>query len=187
MIAAARFQSVLWVAGASAAGILCYLVTQGVAAERAELARTERAIVSNQIAIRDLETELGTRGNLAQMERWNAQVLALKAPEARQFVGDNVQLASLGMAEKPGMEAKLVRVAAEKPVAPKLAEPVVLASAEQASDGEPMLRHATYMKPAPDAVAGLEKVAARRDGLIDSAALADINRIARTEGGNAKQ
>lgn len=187
MIAAARFRSVLWVAAASTAGVLCYLVTQGVAAERAELARTERAIHSNQVAIRDLETELGTRGSLAQMERWNTQVLALQAPEARQFIGEDVQLASLGMTEKPGMEAKLVRVAAPKPVAPRLAEPVVLASAEPVSDGEPMLRHATYMRPAPDAIAALEhKVAVRRGGLIDPAALADINRIARTEGGTAK-
>lgn len=187
MIAAARFQSVLWVAAASTAGIVCYLVTQGVAAERAELTRTEHAIRANQVAIRDLETELGTRGSLAQMERWNAEVLALKAPEARQFIGDDVQLASLGMAEKPGMEAKLVRVAAEKPVAPKIVEPVVLASAEPVSDGAPMLRHATYMKPAPDAVAGLEHKVAARPRLLDAAVLADINRIARTEGENAKQ
>lgn len=189
MIAAARFRSVLWVAAASAAGIGCYLVTQGVAAERAELARTERAIMASLSAIRDLETELGTRGNLAQMERWNAQVLALKAPEARQFVGEDVQLASLGMPEKPGMQARVVQVAAARPVEPKLTEPVRLASAADAlTEAEPLLRHATYMKPAPDRVTDLErKVAARGDGLLDAGALADINRIARTEGGNAKQ
>lgn len=189
MIAAARFRSVLWVAAASAAGVGCYLVTQGVASERAELARTERAIVTNLAAIRDLETELGTRGNLAQMERWNTQVLALKAPEARQFVGENVQLASLGMPDKPAMEARVVQVAAVKPVAPKMAEPVQLASAaDSIGEAEPLLRHATYMKPAPDRVADLEhRVSMRADTLLDPGALADINRIARTEGGNAKQ
>lgn len=190
MIAAARFRSVLWVAAASAAGISCYLVTQGVAAERAELSRTQRAITANLTAIRDLETELGTRGNLAQMERWNAQVLALKAPEARQFVGENVQLASLGMPDKPAMEVKVVQVAAVKPAEPKMAAPAVqLASAADAAAGtEPLLRHATYLKPMPDRVVDLEsKVSARADRLIDPGALADINRIARTEGGNGKQ
>jgi len=188
MIAAARFRSVLWVAAASTAGLCCYLVTQGVAAERAELARTERAIMANRLAIRDLETELGTRGNLAQMERWNAQVLALQAPEAKQFLNGDVQLASLNMPEKPAMEARIVQVAMTKPAEPKVAPPpITMAAAETASDGQPMLRHATYMKPS-EQVANLErKVSARAESLLDPVALAEINRIARTEGGNGRQ
>ncbi|MDX3885015.1 MAG: hypothetical protein QHC65_11370 [Sphingomonas sp.] len=179
MIAAARFRSVLWVAAASTAGLACYMVTQGVAAERAELARTERAILANRVAIRDLETELGTRGSLAQMERWNAQALALKAPEARQFIGGEVQLASLGMPAKPAMEAKLVQVAAAKQVAP--VAPSAPAEPDAVGTEEPMLRHATYMKPAPDRVAGLERKISARGDLLGADALAEIGRIARTE------
>lgn len=183
MIAAARFRSVLWVAAASTAGLCCYLVTQGVAAERAELSRTERAILANRIAIRDLETELGARGSMAQMERWNSQVLALKAPEAKQYLNGNVQLASLGQPQVPAMEAKLVQVAMAKPVAPPTP-----AAPDAVGDGEPLLRHATYMKPAPDRVADLErKVSARGGSLLDADAVAELGRIARTEQGAAAQ
>ncbi|ARS27458.1 hypothetical protein [Sphingomonas sp. KC8] len=183
MIAAARFRSVLWVAAASTAGLGCYLVTQGVAAERAELARTERAIFANRIAIRDLETELGTRASMAQLERWNVQVLALKAPEARQFVNGNVQLASLGMAVQPAMTAKLVQVAATKP-----ATPPPPATPDVPETAEPLLRHATYVKPAPDRVAQLEqKISARGERLLNADALAELGRIARTERGTGNQ
>ena len=33
-----------------------------------------------------LQTELGTRGRLAQLEQWNADVLALSAPTTPQFL-----------------------------------------------------------------------------------------------------
>ncbi|MET0270882.1 MAG: hypothetical protein ABW173_10680, partial [Sphingomonas sp.] len=92
---AARFRSITWVAVAVVPVLACYLVTQHVAAERAELAKVERKIGQTRRAIRDLETELGTRGNLAQIERWNGQTFALTAPSAEQFVSDGVQLASL--------------------------------------------------------------------------------------------
>ncbi|SNS18975.1 hypothetical protein SAMN06295912_102185 [Sphingomonas laterariae] len=186
MIAAARFRSVLWVAAASTAGLACYLVTQGVASERAELARTERAILANRIAIRDLETELGARGSMAQMERWNTRVLALKAPEARQYLHGDVQLASLGMPETPAMAARVVQVAATKPVTPTA--PAGPAAPEQVASAEPLLRHATYMKPPPDRVVDLErKVSARGDGLLGADAVADLDRIARSERGAGGQ
>ncbi|WP_197277222.1 hypothetical protein [Sphingomonas profundi] len=92
---AARFRSVTWVAIALVPALGSYLVTQYVAAERAELARVERRIGQSRKAIRDLETELGTRGSMAQIERWNAQTLALAAPTAQQFISGDVRLASL--------------------------------------------------------------------------------------------
>ncbi len=92
---AARFRSITWVAVAVVPALACYLVTQHVAAERAELAKVERRIGQTRLAIRNLETELGTRGNFAQIERWNGQTFALAAPTAEQFVGAGVQLASL--------------------------------------------------------------------------------------------
>ena len=45
--------------------------------------------------MRVLQTEIGTRGRLAQLERWNAGVLALSAPAANQFVSGGYELAKL--------------------------------------------------------------------------------------------
>lgn len=92
---AARFRSVTWVAIALVPALGCYLVTQYVAAQRAELAKVERNIGQSRKAIRDLETELGTRGSMAQIERWNSQTLALAAPTAQQYIDGDVRLASL--------------------------------------------------------------------------------------------
>ena len=58
---AARFRSVTWVGVALVPALACYLVTQHVAAERAELARVERQIGQTRRDIRELETEIGTR------------------------------------------------------------------------------------------------------------------------------
>ena len=45
--------------------------------------------------IRLLQTEIGTRGRLAQLERWNVKVLALSAPSADQFLNGSFELARL--------------------------------------------------------------------------------------------
>ena len=66
-----------------------------VAAERKKLEGLNAAIASTQRDIRALETEFDTRANLAQLERWNGDTLALSAPQAGQFVRDEAQLASM--------------------------------------------------------------------------------------------
>jgi hypothetical protein len=89
------FKSVLWVATVGGAALGCYMVSLKVATERADLVKVERQIVSAQRDIRSLQTELGTRGRLAQLEDWNANVLALSAPAANQFLPDHLTLARL--------------------------------------------------------------------------------------------
>ena len=74
------FKPVAWVAAVGTAALACYMLSLQVAAERAELAGIERRIVATHRAIRSLQTELGTRGRLQQLEQWNAEVLALSAP-----------------------------------------------------------------------------------------------------------
>ena len=51
--------------------------------------------------IRSLQTELGTRGRLQQLEQWNAEVLALSAPVAGQFLEANVSLARFDIRAAP--------------------------------------------------------------------------------------
>jgi hypothetical protein len=92
---ARSFKSVIWVATVGGAALSCYMVSLRVATERADLARVEQQIVSAKREIRLLQTELGTRGRMTQLEDWNANVLALSAPSAAQFVHDDVTLARL--------------------------------------------------------------------------------------------
>ena len=62
------------------ASLSCYLISLRVASERAALETVERDIALVTRDIRTLETEIGTRGRLAQLERWNARFLRLSAP-----------------------------------------------------------------------------------------------------------
>ena len=87
------FKPVGWVCAIAGAALGCYMLSLNVAAERAELARVERQIIAAKQDIRTLQTELGTRGRMSQLEHWNAEVLALSAPTSAQFLDSAVTLA----------------------------------------------------------------------------------------------
>ena len=89
------FRSVFMVASCAGAALGCYLVSLRVASERAAVESVESRIVLTQRDIRLLQTEIGTRGRLAQLERWNVKVLALSAPSADQFLNGSFELARL--------------------------------------------------------------------------------------------
>ena len=80
------FRSLFMVASCAGAALGCYLVSLRVASERAALEDVETRIVLAQRDIRVLQTEIGTRGRLSQLERWNAGAFALSAPSADQFL-----------------------------------------------------------------------------------------------------
>jgi hypothetical protein len=73
----------------------CYMVNSHGAAEQAKLNAMKGAILQAQRDIRGLETEFQTRANLAQIERWNGEVLALAAPAPGQYLASETALASL--------------------------------------------------------------------------------------------
>jgi hypothetical protein len=112
-MSARGFAPVFWAGTVAAAALGFYLVSLRVASERAALEDVETEIAMAQRDIRLLQTEIGTRGRLAQLERWNVRFIRLSAPTADQFVEGGFQLATL---IKP--EAK-----------PAIAAPVILASA----------------------------------------------------------
>jgi hypothetical protein len=89
------FRSVFMVASCAGAALGCYLVSLRVASERAAVESVESRIVLTQRDIRMLQTEIGTRGRLAQLERWNVKALALSAPSADQFLSGSFELARL--------------------------------------------------------------------------------------------
>ena len=127
------FGPILWTGGAAAAVLGCYLVSLQVASERAALENTERQILKVTAEIRELETEIGTRGRLAQLEKWNAGFLGLQAPASGQFLEGSFQLATLMKPERiPVIEAPVILASAEMEPedAQSLSDMVVSASIE---------------------------------------------------------
>src|SRR4051794_35926069 len=94
-MSARSFHSLFMVASCAGAALGCYLVSLRVASERAALEGVKTRIVLAQRNLRVLQTEIGTRGRLAQLERWNVKVLALSAPSADQFLRGSFELAKL--------------------------------------------------------------------------------------------
>lgn len=165
------FKSVIWVATVGGAALSCYMVSLRVATERNELAKVERQIVAAKRDIRSLQTELGTRGRMTQLEQWNSEVLALSAPSSAQFLKDEFTLARLyrndpTVADRSA-EVRLASVesgatppaATAKPAAPE----VVRAVAEPAAPQPPLVHTASFttgeaaVKPKP-ALAQAERV-----------------------------
>ena len=121
------FHSLFMVASCAGAALGCYLVSLRVVLEPVTaltqwaLDNVETRIVLAQRDLRVLQTEIGTRGRLAQLERWNVKVLALSAPAADQFLGGSFELARLTQPErKVDFQAPVVLASAPAP-APKTA------------------------------------------------------------------
>ncbi|HEX8064873.1 MAG TPA: hypothetical protein VF535_16870 [Allosphingosinicella sp.] len=167
------FKSVIWVATVGGAALSCYMVSLRVATERNELAKVERQIVAAKRDIRSLQTELGTRGRMTQLEQWNTEVLALSAPSSAQFLKDEFTLARLYRNDPTVAERSAeVRLASAQTGAATPAEsakpatpPVVRAVAETAPPQPPMVHTASFTtgeasaRPKP-AIAAPERVRA---------------------------
>ena len=202
------FKPVGWVAAVATAALGCYMLSLNVASERADLAKVEAQIVSTKQDIRSLQTELGTRGRLAQLEQWNADVLALSAPATTQFMDDEVKLARFDQ-HIPTLEQRSeVRLAAAEvaPPEPRTVEaPVIEAApaapaAAPALGGETLVRRASLQisnlkapQPvAPKAIeAGLVRqisvAAAAAPKRIDVGLVREISAAAKAEAGHARR
>ena len=137
-MSARGFGSVIWAGAVAGAALGFYLVSLNVASERAELEEVENRIALAQRDIRLLQTEIGTRGRLAQLERWNVKFIRLGAPTADQFVDGGFQLATMvAPHRKPVIEAPVVLASA--PVGQSIAQRPKLTSD---SDGPEFRREA---------------------------------------------
>jgi hypothetical protein len=115
------FRSVFMVASCAGAALGCYLVSLRVASERAALEDVETRIVLAQRDLRMVQTEIGTRGRLSQLERWNAGAFALSAPSADQFIKGGFELARLAQPEhKVDFQAPVVLASAPAPAPHRL-------------------------------------------------------------------
>ena len=200
MTAAYRLKGIGWFAGCSAVVLSFYLVSLKVAGERKSLDQLNGRITVAERDIRALETEFDTRANLAQLERWNGDTLALSAPVAAQFVADVTALASLDVTRAPGeaetrtaqlvvpsgrpalapSQPAMTLVAATAPVTPPVtaSAPVRTAVARVAAAPAPtgaVRTVAIIAKARPQAVAMLERP------LLSETTIGDILATARAE------
>lgn len=146
-----RFRSMGLAAGAAASVLSCYMVSLRVARERGEVQRIEQQIADAHRDIRDLTTELGTRGRMRQLERWNSDVLALSAPGAAQYLNGTVELASYQPVATPAVTANDAGVIATAAVE-STAKAIPAVEVNTAARSEPKLMTASYTpKPAKKA------------------------------------
>ncbi|KQU62143.1 hypothetical protein ASG67_03185 [Sphingomonas sp. Leaf339] len=205
MTAAYRLKGIGWFGGCVAIVLGFYLVSLQVAGERKKLEQVNRRITVAERDIRALETEFDTRANLAQLEKWNGDTLALSAPTAGQFISDEAQLASLDVTAPMGgamvrtaalvvptgaaplLPAAMTLVAANTP--PPVAAPAVqrviatVAIAPTRSTEMSVARRAAVAavaKVRPDAVALLDRK------LLSDTTLGDILSGARAEAGRKR-
>jgi hypothetical protein len=147
MTATYRLKGLGWLAVCVIVALAFYLVSLQVAVERKKLDTVDSQITQAHQDIRALQTEFSTRSNLAQLERWNGEVLALTAPTAAQFIPNVATLASLNTTE-PG-DAKVEMASLVIPSLPTMAPPPDATGA--ASTPPPVSE--PQMAPAPVALA----------------------------------
>jgi len=133
----------------------CYLVSSQVASERARVEGLERAIVKARKDIRGLETEFDTRANLAQLERWNGEVMRYTAPTPAQFLPGDTALAQIRPLEGDGLAERYAAMVVPEGVpdvvtgAPKTASDAVAAAApKSAAAPKPAVAIAATSAPA---------------------------------------
>ena len=170
-MSARSFGSLFMVASCAGAALGCYLVSLRVASERAALENVETKIVSTQGELRMIQTEIGTRGRLSQLERWNAGAFALSAPAANQFVGGSFELAKLVQPEKQvNFQAPVVLASAP---APEQAKPLEQAdanySAAQAAAPTDALLHEASLKTETREVPARPAIAVPQQAVMKSA------------------
>jgi hypothetical protein len=147
-MSARSFGSLFMVASCAGAALGCYLVSLRVASERAALEGVEAKIVATQGDLRLLQTEIGTRGRLSQLERWNAGAFALSAPAATQFVSNSFELAKLTRPmPEPDFHAPIVLASAPAPERkPQLEQPETDDAGRPTVAAPPTLLHEASLK-----------------------------------------
>lgn len=129
----------------------CYLVSSQVAAERSKVEAVERAIAKAHKDIRGLETEFDTRANLAQLERWNGEVMRYTAPTPRQFLASDTELAALRPMEGDGMAERYAAMVVPQGLPEVVSGPAVASDAVAAV--KPAAEKTAVAKPAAAPVA----------------------------------
>lgn len=165
MAAVYRLKGLGWLTGCAIVAIGFYLVSSQVAAERKRLEQVDRRIASAERDIRALETEFDVRANLAQLERWNGNTLALTVPTAQQFVANERALAALSPVQgmpAPGRDVPAQTAQLIVPAAPVATIVPAVATASTATTAPAVVKvAAVQVAAAAAAPVTVTKVAAR--------------------------
>ncbi|MEH3102294.1 MAG: hypothetical protein PGN12_16970 [Sphingomonas phyllosphaerae] len=164
MAAIYRLRGFGWLTGCAIVAIGFYLVSSQVAAERKRVEQVDRRIASAERDIRALETEFDVRANLAQLERWNGNTLALTVPTAQQFVADERALAALSPVQGlpvPGRDVQVQTAQLIVPAAPVAAITPAVATASTATAAPAVVKVAAVQVAAASAPITVTKVAVR--------------------------
>ncbi len=186
---AQRFRSVGWVAGVAGAATVLYLISLQVATERGRLEEIDRRIAATKRDIRQLQTEMGTRASLRQLERWNGdQMLSLSPPTARQYLSaesalatlDHNSLGKVNAAPPPAMAAVIAspEKQAEAQAAPKptLLRQIAAVATESKAITLTKQDRAVQQAIAPKANVAAKPMKSERVALLDSSLLGN-NRV----------
>lgn len=196
-----RLRSAALVAGMMSSALAFYMVSLRVSAERSAVAQLERQIASNLMSIRQLNSELGTRERLPQIEKWNADVLALSSPKPHQYLDGAVELAAFATDRQPAMNAQLrqaVLQSEQRPAttadvvqavsyaaaaAPQAERPVVTFSTAEDAVERPLLREATHrpVQAPAQAPAQVVRVSASPAMILSDSVIAEIRDTAAAE------
>lgn len=186
---AQRFRSLGWVGGVATAACALYLISLQVASERGRLEEIDRKIAATHREIRQLQTELGTRASLRQLERWNGETLSLSAPSAAQYLNGEAALASL---DPSGLDAApaspppvMMAVLTPEAAAPPKPEPTLIAKLTGPKPpAKPMTStdKAVQRAIAPQQSAESDTGAPKRVAMLDRSTMADLGRVAAREG-----
>lgn len=190
MTATYRLKGLGWLAIAVIVALGFYLVSLQVSVERKRLEHVNRQIAAARDDIRSLQTEFATRANLAQLERWNGDVLALTAPTAAQYMASGQQLASLGGELPGGAQVQMASLViptlpviatpaedaapAADPAPAKPSAPVMMASAKPA----PAKVEVASARPAVDPLAAIVRAAAAHPAHASQASRAKAEAVA---------
>lgn len=189
---AQRFRPVGWVAGIAAAACILYMISLQVATQRGRLEEIDRKIAMTKRDIRQLQTELGTRASLRQLERWNSDVLALSAPKANQYLRGEDALATLdrsGIGETPSapppvmmavMTQRQREAAPEQSLLARLTTPA--AAAKPLTETDKAVQRAIARRQTAQVVTSRsQKVAMLDQSLLDRATVTSLSRAAVSE------
>ncbi len=190
---AQRFRPVGWVLGVAVAACILYMISLQVATQRGRLEEIDRKIAMTKRDIRQLQTELGTRASLRQLERWNSDVLSLSAPKANQYLRDEEALATLdrsGLGEAPAAPPPvMMAVATPRPEeGPRAAQSLLArltapaAAPKQLTATDKAVQKAIAPRQTAQATdRRMQKVAMLDQSLLDRSTLSALSRTAVSE------
>lgn len=185
MTATYRLKGLGWLAVCVIVALAFYLVSLQVSVERKKLESVDSQIARAQDDIRSLQTEFATRANLAQLERWNGDVLALTAPTPAQYVPNEQALASLDFNAPGGAQVQMASLviptlptdaaqpdATSAPAEPKPSQPATVMMAA----AKPATAHAAadvVRVAAPVRMAAVDRAKAQAVAMLDRRLLSD--------------